>query len=136
MRASRYAIHTLAAALVAGSGCGSASGRVAETETAAAPPQRVVLSLRDHGRTVRVTRSTKIVLWLWGRSRWSTPRSGGAIAATEVVSDEPTKGQTWELKPLRSGRAVLRSIGTPACRPAAAGCPRTARRFVLTFVVR
>ena len=138
MRASRYAIHTLAAAMIAGSGCGSASGRVAETETTttAAPPKRVVLSLRDHGRTVTVARSTKIVLWLGGRYRWSAPRSGGAIAANEVVSDEPTKGQTWELKPLRAGTAVLRSVGTPACRPTAAGCPRTARRFAVTFVIR
>ena len=141
MLRSRQAIVTLAAAAVVGSGCGSASGHVAETqraetETTAAPPKRVVLSLRDHGRTVTVTRRTKIVLWLAGRYRWSQPRSGGAIAANEVVSDEYDKGQTWELKPLRTGTAVLRSTGTPACRPATAGCPKTARRFVLTFVVR
>jgi hypothetical protein len=139
MLRSRQAVLTLAVALIVGSGCGSAAGQVAtetETTSTAAPPKRVVLSLRDHGRTVAVTRRTKIVLWLAGRYRWSRPRSGGAIAANEVLSDEPTKGQTWELKPLRTGTAVLRSTGTPACRPSAAGCPKTARRFVLTFVVR
>jgi hypothetical protein len=133
---SQQLVLGLATALVVGAGCGSAAGQVDATETAAAPPKRLVLSLRDHGRTVTVARSTKIVLWLGGRYRWSAPRSGGAIAANEVVSDEPTRGQTWELKPLRTGTAVLRSVGTPNCRPTAADCPRTARRFVVTFVIR
>jgi hypothetical protein len=137
MLLSRQATLAFAAALIVASGCGSAAGQVAATtETTAAPPTRIVLSLRDHGRTVTVTRRTKIVLWLAGRYRWTQPRSGGAIAAHEVVSDEPTKGQTWELKPLRTGTAVLRSTGSPACRPSTAGCPKTARRFMLTFVVR
>ena len=136
MVVSQRAVLTLATALIVAAGCGSAAGQVASTETATAVPKRVVLSLRDHGRTVAVTRRTKIVLWLGGRYRWSQPRSDGAIKANEVVSDEPTDGQTWELKPLRTGTAVLRSTGSPACRPTAAGCPKTARRFVVTLVVR
>jgi hypothetical protein len=127
-------IALVAAALVAGA-CGSASART-ETEGPAAAQKRVVLTLRDRGRTVVVSRRDRIVLVLGGRYRWSTPRSDGAIAANEEVSDAPTGAQLWELVPRRLGRARLTSTGSPACRPTAAGCPETARRFVVTLVVR
>jgi hypothetical protein len=95
-----------------------------------------VLTLRDDGRVVRVRRSTRITLLLGGRYRWSDPVSGGAIAANAVVSDAPTTSQVWELRPRRTGKARVRSTGSPACRPTSAGCPETARRFSVTLDVR
>jgi hypothetical protein len=124
----------VSSALLAGA-CGSASGQ-ADTAEPAAAEKRVVLTIRDHGRTLAVSRRDRITLSLGGRYRWSTPRSGGAVTAHEEVSDAPTGAQLWELEPRRLGRARLTSTGSPACRPTAAGCPETARRFVVTLLVR
>ena len=100
-------------------------------------PARLLLTVRDQGRTVRVSRSTRITLVLGGRYRWSKPRSTGVrVDVQAVVSDAPTGGQTWVLRPLGRGRATLTSTGSPACRPTTPGCPTVARRYTVTLDVR
>ena len=100
-------------------------------------PARLLLTVRDQGRTVRVSRSTRITLVLGGRYRWSKPRSTGVrVDVQAVLSDAPTGGQTWELRPLGRGRAPLTSTGSPACRPTTPGCPTVARRYTVTLDVR
>ena len=116
-------------------GCGSSGGEAAVT----AEPRvdRLVLGLRDHGRTVEVTRATRITLVLPSRYRWSQPVSSGAhVEANETLSDAPTGGQMWELQAHETGRARLTTRGSPACRPATPGCPAAPRRYVVTLVVR
>jgi hypothetical protein len=127
----------LAAALAIGVGCGSANGRAqATTDSTAASPTRVVLGIDDHRRTIRVTRSTRLVLVLGGRYRWSDPVSGGAVDADAVISDAGSAWQTWELRPKRLGLARLTSAGSPACRPTTPGCPASGRRYSVTLDVR
>lgn len=137
----------LASALVVAFGYGSQQLRapdtmpvsLAETTTVGSParPARLVLTLRDHGRTVRVTRSTRITLVLGGRYRWSKPMSTGVrVDIQAVVSDAPTGAQTWELRLLGTGWAKLTSTGSPACRPTTPGCPTVARRYTVTLDVR
>ena len=130
----------LVVGLVLASGCGSEDVQAGPAQEPAALeaklPARLALSLRDHGRTIRVARSTKITLVLGGRYRWTDPKSGGAVVANEVVSDEITSAQMWELRARRTGLARLSSVGTPACRPAAVGCPPQSRRYTVTLDVR
>jgi hypothetical protein len=129
----------LVVGLVLASGCGSESVQAGATHEPGAQearlPARLALSLGDHGRTIRVARFTKITLVLGGRYRWTDPKSGGAVVANEVVSDEITSAQMWELRARRIGLARLTSAGSPACRPAAVGCPQP-RRFAITLDVR
>ena len=99
-------------------------------------PARVVLGLDDQGRTIRVTRSTRLLLVLGGRYRWSDPASAGAVDVDAVISDSPTKWQTWELRPKRLGLARLTSAGSPACRPTTPDCPTSGRRYTVTLDVR
>ncbi len=131
----------LVAAIALGSGCATAGGeavpdRQSTTDSSVTLPSKLVLTLRDHGRTIRVARTRRLVLVLGGRYRWNDPTSGGAIHASEIVSDAPSGAQMWDLRALRTGVATLRSRGTPACRPTAAGCPKTARRVVVRLDVR
>jgi hypothetical protein len=115
-------------------GCSSSGGDAAATS--AAGSDKLVIALRDHGRTVAVTRSTRITLVLPSRYRWSQPVSTGAhVEANETVSDAPTGGQVWELRAHETGRARLTTRGSPACRPATPGCPAAPRRYVVTLVV-
>lgn len=127
------AARILLVALVA-VGCGSSDGGAAATATSA--PDRLALGLRDHGKTIPVTRSTRITLVLPSRYRWSQPVSTGAhVEANETVSDAPTGGQVWELVLHETGRARLTTRGSPACRSATPGCPAAPRRYVVTLVV-
>jgi hypothetical protein len=134
----------LATALVVAVGYGSQQPSASDTmrvssaeTTTAGSPARLVLTLRDQGRTVRVSRSTRITLVLGGRYRWSKPRSTGVrVDVQAVVSDAPTGGQTWELRLLERGRAKLTSTGSPACRPTTPGCPTVARSYTVTLDVR
>jgi hypothetical protein len=137
-RITRFVL-LVGAAVALASGFALAADRIASPSdqgVSGAAKSRVVLTLRDHGRTIVVARSQRLLLVLGGRYRWSEPTSGGAIRASEVVSDAPTGAQTWELRALRAGVATLRSLGKPACRPTAAGCPETARRYVVELDVR
>ena len=100
-------------------------------------PARLLLTVRDQGRTVRVSRSTRVTLVLGGRYRWSKPRSTGVrVDVQAVVADAPTDGQTWVLRLLGRGLATLTSTGSPACRPTTPGCPTVARRYTVTLDVR
>jgi hypothetical protein len=130
----------LVVGLAIASGCGSADGGAmpgpATTAENATLPARLALSLRDHGRTIRVARSTRITLVLGSRYRWTDPTSAGKVTANAVVSDDITGAQLWKLQPRKLGLAPVRSVGTPACRPTAANCPDGPRRFLVTLDVR
>lgn len=107
-----------------------------EANTFSPATTRLALSLRDHGATRNVDRGTKIQLVLAGGFRWSTPTSDGAeLDIQELISDSPDEGQTWELQPKSRGEAVLRSTGTPNCRPNTPGCPSGNRDYMVTLVI-
>ena len=126
----------IALAVLAAAGCtpGGSSGGVPTTQ---APPERLALGLRDDGRTVQVHTETRLTLTLPERYRWSLPVSEGVpIVVSEVLSDEPTGAQTWELRPTERGRALLTTTGSPACRPATPNCPTAPRTYAVTLDVR
>ena len=130
----RSGLFRLGAVALVAVGCGSSGGGAAATSTASS--ERLALGLKHDGGTFKVTTTTRITLVLPSRYRWSQPVvTGSDVDVNETVSDSPTGGQLWELRPRETGRARLTTRGSPACRPATPGCPAAPRRYVVTLVV-
>jgi hypothetical protein len=99
--------------------------------------QRIGLSLDDDGYTIAVNVSSDITLVLGDMYRWTDPTVEGVpVEVLAFVSDAPEGGQVWELIPEGTGIAILRSVGSPACRPTTPGCPESDRIYTVTLEIR
>lgn len=126
-------------------GCGG-SDRTPTDAGASHPPapvstptggfERIGLSLDDHGRTIAVKTSSQITLVLGDKYRWSDPTTRGVpLDVFALASDAPEGGQVWELVPGGTGRTVVRSVGSPACRPTTPGCPGSDRTYIVILEI-
>jgi hypothetical protein len=96
--------------------------------------ERIGLALNDHGRVIAVKTSSKITLVLSDKYRWTDPTTQGArLDVLALESEAPEGGQVWELVPEDTGRTMVRSVGSPACRPTTPGCPKSGRTYIVTL---
>jgi hypothetical protein len=119
-------------------GAGGSSPPVSNSPAPSISPtrnvERIGLSLNDHGRVIAVRTSSQITLVLSDKYRWTDPTTQGtALDVLALESDAPEGGQVWELVPGDSGRTIVRSVGSPACRPTTPGCPKSDRNYIVTL---
>lgn len=98
---------TLVCAALLGVACGAEAGTApapASTETAAG---RLVLTERQHGRTVTMRIGQSGALRVPTRLRGPVRTFGTSVVATRLEWFAPTDTQEWELSAERTGRTVI-----------------------------
>jgi hypothetical protein len=83
---------------------------------------------------IAVKTSSQITLVLSDKYRWTDPTTQGTpLDVLALESEAPEGGQVWELVPEDTGRSVVRSVGSPACRPTTPACPKSDRTYIVTL---
>lgn len=96
---------------------------------AAAP---LVITAADSGKTFTVMSGTIARLRLSDRWRWTAPRVSGSVMRLVAVHYRTNPGyREWEIRPVASGQASIRSLGLPSCR----SCTLGERRFRVLILV-
>jgi predicted secreted protein len=102
------------------------------TVTASSATPRTITE-RSAGKTFRLAKGGTATLRLSGRWRWSDPRvSSKAVELTPVEYFADPGFREWTIEARKSGRATIRSTGTPNC----SACGQALRRFHIRVVVR
>ena len=93
----------------------------------------LVITERDSGKRIVLSRPGPAFLRLSNRWLWSKPRvRGTAVRLTRVDYKRDPGYKEWEIERRAPGRAIVTSDGAPNCR----GCDRPDRDFRVTLVVR
>ena len=97
----------LAAAAVLGLACGSTAGGARTASTGGPDVTRLVVTERDHGKTLtlRLGRTGKLVLAAGARGRVVT--TGRSVLVVRIESYAPTSRQQFELRAVRTGTTTI-----------------------------
>ena len=97
----------LAAAATFGLACGSSAGGAGPATTAAPEVTRLVVTERDHGKTLtlRLGRTGRLVVAAGARGR--VVATGRSVLVVRIESYAPTSRQQWELRAVRTGTTTI-----------------------------
>ena len=110
----------------------AALGLAAIPAAGAASAQRPPLTQASSGKTIHLGARGSATLRLSERWRWTEPAvSTKAVELTPVEYYVDPGFREWAIHAHKSGRATIRSVGTPNCST----CALTTRSFRLTVVV-